>query len=68
MRRYDRKHPGIRIDKITVAGFPGLIFAIGVAVMFIIGLPELREFALVAVVVGTVVGGLLYFWHNQTRW
>ncbi len=68
MRRYTKKHPGIRIDKIIVYGGPGLVFAAGVVAIFLLGLPQLRALALVSLVGGAAVAGWLYFWHNQTRW
>ncbi len=68
MRRYVLKHPGIRIDKISVQDFPGLVFAAGVVTLFVAGLPQLRLAALVALAGGILLSGLLYFWHNQTRW
>ena len=57
-------HPGIRIHKIPVKGPAGLIFAIGVIVIFLMGLPEARWFLLVSLPAGLVVGLALVLWHR----
>ena len=48
------RHPGIRIDSIPVEETGGLIFAIGMSVIFMIAVP-----AFVPVVGAAVVGGAL---------
>jgi hypothetical protein len=47
-------HPGIRIDRIPVEGGGGLIFAVGIVVLFLVGFPALRP-----IVAATVLGGIL---------
>jgi hypothetical protein len=47
-------HPGIRIDHIPAEGGGGLIFALGMVAVFLIGVPALRPVAVV-----TALGGLL---------
>jgi hypothetical protein len=47
-------HPGIRIDHIPAEGGGGLIFALGMIAVFLIGVPALRPVAVV-----TALGGLL---------
>jgi hypothetical protein len=37
-------HPGIRIHRIPVSGGPGLLYVIGMLVIFLAGLPETRLF------------------------
>ena len=63
-----KPHPGIRIDSIPATGVPGVIFALGTVVIFLIGVPEVREFAPFALLGGGLVAAGLHFWHNQTRW
>jgi hypothetical protein len=53
-------HPGIRIDKIPVKGPGGLIFTVGMVVLFLIALPETRWFLLISVSLGIIVGLVLY--------
>jgi hypothetical protein len=45
-------HPGPRIDAIPVVGVGGLIFTIGIALMFAVGLPIAKQFLLAAVPAG----------------
>jgi hypothetical protein len=49
-----KPHPGIRIDSIPVEEMGGLIFAVGMSVIFMIAVP-----AFVPVVAAAVVGGAL---------
>lgn len=60
-------HQGIRIDSIPAKGFAGLLFTIATLVIFL-SVPVVREFLLIALVGAVPLSGLLYFWHNQTRW
>jgi hypothetical protein len=53
-------HPGIRIDKIPVKGAGGLIFTVGMVVLFLIALPEARWFLLISASLGIIVGLVLY--------
>jgi hypothetical protein len=52
-------HPGIRIDKISVEGPAGLLFTIGVLVLFLIGLPAARWFLALSLPLGVVIGVIL---------
>ena len=52
-------HPGIRIDKISVEGGAGLLFAIGILVLFLVGLPPTRWFLAASVAVGAIIGIVL---------
>ena len=63
-----RPHQGIRIDRIPIAGAGGLIFAVGIVLIGLIGLPETRALAVVGLSGGALLAAWLYFWHNQTRW
>ena len=62
-----QNHPGIRIDRIPASGVGGLLFTVATIVIFL-GVPEVREFMLIGLVGGVPTAGILYFWHNQTRW
>jgi hypothetical protein len=63
-----KPHKGILIDKIPVDGFGGLVFAVGTMVIFMIGIPEIRQFSILALPLGLLVAGGLYYWRSQTRW
>jgi hypothetical protein len=58
-KRETQIHPGIRIDKIPVAGAAGLIFAASAMAIFLIGLPEVRWFFALTLPAGVVVGLIL---------
>jgi hypothetical protein len=60
-------HRGILTDKIPVKGFPGVLL-VAVMVVAILGTPAARQFFLITGVVGIVWAGIIYWWHNQTRW
>lgn len=63
-----KPHRGILTHKIPAEGFGGLIFALGTVMIFVIGVPEIRQFSLFAIPAGGILAGVLYLWHNQTRW
>lgn len=63
-----QNHPGIRIDRIPAEGPEGLLFAVAAVLIFLVGVPEVREFLLISLIGGIPTAGLLYLWHNQTRW
>ena len=55
-------HPGITMHKIPVqAGFPGVIFTIGMLTVFLLGIAALRYFLVFAVVLGIVFAVMLRF-------
>lgn len=55
-------HPGITMHKIPVqAGFPGLVFTIGMLAVFLVGIPGLIYFLLFAIVLGIVFAVMLRF-------
>jgi UDP-N-acetylmuramyl pentapeptide phosphotransferase/UDP-N-acetylglucosamine-1-phosphate transferase len=52
-----RWHPGITIHKMPVAGVGGLIFAVGIVVIALLGLPIAKWFLAGAVLLGVVIAG-----------
>jgi len=55
-------HPGITMHKIPVkAGFPGVLFTIGIMAVYLMGIPDLIYFLVLAVVLGIGVAVLLRF-------
>ena len=63
-----KPHRGILINKIPARGIGGLIFAIGIVAIFLVGVPAFRPLAPFILVGGVLAGALLYYWRNQTRW
>jgi hypothetical protein len=59
---YNELHPGITMHKIPVqAGFPGVVFTIGVLAVFLMGIPGLIYFLLFATVLGIGFAVMLRF-------
>lgn len=54
------------IGRIRVRSWAGLLFAIGIMVLFLVGVPAIRWFLLLAIPPGLLIGGLL-FWLNRRR-
>lgn len=55
-------HPGISMHKIPVrAGFPGLVFTIGTLTVFLMGIPALIYFLVLAIVLGIGFAVMLRF-------
>jgi len=52
-------HPGITMHAIPVKGPAGLLFTIGVLVLFLLGLPAARWFLALSLVLGVVIGVIL---------
>jgi hypothetical protein len=59
------RHPGISMHKIPVKGGVGLVFTVGVMVMFLIALPQARGFFLLSLPAGILVGVALYLLHRR---
>jgi hypothetical protein len=52
----EKKHPGITMHKLSVgAGFEGLLFTVGTALIFLFGLPALWYFVAFSAGLGLVV-------------
>ncbi len=60
-------HRGILTDKIPVQGIPGALL-VAVMLVAILGTPAARQFFLVTSAAGIIGAGVIYWWHNQTRW
>lgn len=59
-----RWHPGITFHKMPVSGAGGLIVAIGIIAITLLGLPEAKWFLAGAVVLGLVVAGILWLFRK----
>jgi hypothetical protein len=53
-------HPGIRIHSIPADGGGGLIFAVGMAAVLLLGFPALRPLALLALAGGALLAPILH--------
>jgi hypothetical protein len=60
-------HRGILINRIPVEGIPGALL-IAVMMVAILGTPAARQFFLITGAAGVFWAGIIYWWHNQTRW
>ena len=52
-------HPGITMHKIPIKGAAGLIFTIGMLILFLIRLPEARWFLALSLPVGVIIAIVL---------
>jgi hypothetical protein len=57
-------HQGIRIDRIPAEEGGGLIFMIGMVVLFLIGVPTMRPVVALAALGGVLMAPLLYRLHR----
>ncbi len=48
----------------SIKGKMGLVAAVAVVLVLLIGLPAYRLFFAVSVLIGVVVAGILYLWHK----
>jgi hypothetical protein len=44
------------------------LFVFATVFMFAYEIPAVREFLLITSIAGVFGSGILYYWHNQTRW
>jgi hypothetical protein len=59
-------HRGIDMHRLPVGGdFPGLVFAIGSALIFLIALPALWYLVVGALAVGLVIAAVLQLVHDR---
>jgi hypothetical protein len=52
-------HPGITMHKIPIKGAAGLIFTVGMLIIFLIRLPEARWFLALSLPFGVIIGLIL---------
>lgn len=58
-------HRGIDMHRLPVDGdFPGLVFAVGTALIFLIALPELWYLVVGALALGLVIAAVLQMIHD----
>src|SRR5262252_1740226 len=63
----ENRHPGINMHKIPVGGgIIGLLFAIGTAVIFILGFPTLWYFVAFSAGLGIAIALIIRFMHQRT--
>jgi hypothetical protein len=61
-----KRHPGISMHRLPIAGgLMGLVFTVGSCLIFLIGIPAMRYFLAGAIIVGAIIGTLLYRWHQR---
>jgi hypothetical protein len=58
-------HPGIRIDKIPAKGWAGLVFVLGVMLVFLLGSSQVRWFFFLSIPPGILIGVILYLVHRR---
>jgi hypothetical protein len=59
-------HRGIDMHRLPVGGdFPGLVFAVGTALIFLIALPALWYLVVGALAVGLVIAAVLQMIHDR---
>ena len=64
----EKRHPGITMHKLSFGGgLMGLVFAVGSALIFLLGFPTLWYFVALAGALGVAIAALLGFVH-QDRW
>jgi len=61
------RHPGINMHKLSVGGgFIGLLFAVGTAVIFILGFPTLWYFVAFSAGLGIAIALVIRVFHQRT--
>ena len=58
------KHPGIRIDRIPVDGWVGLVFVLGIIGIALVGHPAMRTLMLISLIGGVIGAVFLFLWHK----
>ena len=59
------RHPGINTTRVNPKGWVGLVFAIGVMLLFLISLPQIRWFFIMTLPVGAIFGVALWLLHRR---
>lgn len=61
----EKRHPGITMHKLSFGGgLMGLVFAVGSALIFVLGFPTLWYFVALAAALGVAIAVLLRFFHE----
>lgn len=61
----EKRHPGITMHKLSFGGgLMGLVFAVGSALIFVLGFPTLWYFVALAAALGVGIAVLLRFFHE----
>ena len=60
-----RMHPGIRIDRIPVEGWVGLLWGTVIMIRTLIVIPDARWFLLASTPGGVLVAIALHFWRTR---
>ena len=64
----EKRHPGITMHKLSFGGgFVGLLFAVGSAVIFLLGFPTLWYFVVLAFALGVGIAVFLRLFSNQSE-
>jgi hypothetical protein len=53
------------MHKIPIKGWAGLVFVIGVMVVFLVGSSEVRWFFVLSIPPGVLIGAILYLIHRR---
>jgi hypothetical protein len=62
----EKRHPGITMHKLSFGGgLMGLVFAVGSALIFLLGFPALWYFVALAGALGVAIAALLRFLHQD---
>jgi membrane protein implicated in regulation of membrane protease activity len=62
------RHPGISMHKLPVGGgFVGILFAVGCAAIFVLGLPSLWYFVAFSAALGIAIAALIRFFQQDTE-
>ena len=60
------RHPGISIHRMAIGGgIMSALFAVGTALIFVVGIPLGPWFLLASILLGIAVATGLYFWHKR---
>jgi len=63
----EKRHPGITMHKLSFGGgFVGLLFAVGSALIFLLGFPTLWYFVVLACALGIGIAVFLRFYSNRS--
>lgn len=65
MSRDPNPHSGISMHQIPIKGWAGLVFVIGVMVVFLVGSSQVRWFFVLSIPPGILIGAILYLIHRR---